>query len=147
MCCRWCSMCPQPRCAARASRASSTASDDGAPTAWPLGDGAELRLLAVDGFTAAGPLGVTLPDGAARSYAYSPWAVAFADEEDNRANGAHEGTPTITALDPLGRVYLSVETPDGSSSYQTRLTLDIQGNVRVVIDPRGNEVMAIRSLK
>ncbi len=87
---------------------------------------------------------VTLSDGATRRYAYTPWSVSVSDEEDTRAGGAHEDTPTTTALDPLGRVYRSTETPDGSTTYETRLALDIQGNVHTVTDPRGNIIQVQR---
>jgi RHS repeat-associated protein len=87
---------------------------------------------------------VTLPDGATRRYAYTPWSVSVSDEEDTHTGGAHEDTPTTTALDPLGRVYRSTETPDGSAIYETRLALDTQGNVRTVTDPRGNIIQVQR---
>ena len=66
----------------------------------------------------------------------------------------HHDTPTVLHLDTLGRPVLSVDhhratTTDsqGNSNvqdefYSTRITLDIEGNARQVIDARGNTVMA-----
>ena len=62
---------------------------------------------------------VTLPDGNVRSWTYHPWFGESRDEEDNLTSGDHEDTPTVTHLDPQGRVFLSVETPDGSTDFET----------------------------
>ncbi|MBK7759687.1 MAG: toxin [Deltaproteobacteria bacterium] len=92
------------------------------------------------------PLGrniqVTLPDGHTQTWTYGPWSVEAHDEEDNRSGGDHEGTPTTTHLDTLGRVYKLVERPDTSTTHTTRIELDILGNALDVIDPRGNRLQA-----
>ena len=92
------------------------------------------------------PLGrniqVTLPDGHTQTWTYGPWSVEAHDEEDNRSGGDHEGTPTTTHLDTLGRVYKLVERPDASTTHTTRIELDILGNALDVIDPRGNRLQA-----
>ncbi|MFP4418821.1 MAG: hypothetical protein ACLFSB_16290 [Chitinispirillaceae bacterium] len=42
---------------------------------------------------------------------------------------AHADTPSISHLDSLGRVYLTVEDNGSEGTYQTRAALDIEGNV------------------
>jgi RHS repeat-associated protein len=57
---------------------------------------------------------------------------------------AHHGTPSVVHLDTLGRPILSVEHNRIAGSdefYRTRIVLDIEGNVRSVVDARGNTVM------
>lgn len=83
---------------------------------------------------------VTLPDDNTRSWTYTPWSVSAFDEEDNLASGDHEDTPAVTHMDVLGRVYKLVETPDGTTDYETTLELDVQGSVLTVTDPRGNDI-------
>ena len=83
---------------------------------------------------------VTLPDGNTRSFTYTPWSVSAYDEEDNLSGGDHEDTPAVTHLDSLGRVYKLVETPDGTTDYETTLELDVQGNALTVTDARGNDI-------
>jgi hypothetical protein len=46
----------------------------------------------------------------------------------------HANTPTITHLDSLGRSFLTVADNGPDGHYQTRITLDIEGNQRVVTD-------------
>lgn len=58
----------------------------------------------------------------------------------------HANTPTVQHFDTLGRPVLSVEhnkhfKADEDEFYLTRVKLDIEGNLRKVTDPRGNEVM------
>ena len=86
----------------------------------------------------------TLPDGNVRMWTYGPWRVQAYDEEDNLVGGDHEGTPTTTDLDSLGRVYQSTVTPDGTAQHVTKLVLDVQGNVEQVVDPRGNTIQVQR---
>ncbi len=82
---------------------------------------------------------VVLPDGNVRSWSYGPWQVSASDEEDNLSGGDHEGTPTVTDLDVLGRVYQQTVSPDGTTDHTTALELDVVGNVLTVTDPRGND--------
>jgi YD repeat-containing protein len=51
----------------------------------------------------------------------------------------HAETPSTTHLDGLGRVFLTLELPDSTNTYETRLTLDVQGRMLVVTDARGND--------
>lgn len=52
---------------------------------------------------------MTLPDGHVRSWSYNPWSVSASDENDNDEGGDFEGTPSVTYLDSLGRVYQTVQ--------------------------------------
>lgn len=83
---------------------------------------------------------VTLPDGHTQRWEYDPWQISAFDESDNDLASPHFDTPAITHLDALGRVYKLVETTDGTTDYVTTLTLDVQGNVRVLNDTRGNDI-------
>jgi RHS repeat-associated protein len=47
----------------------------------------------------------------------------------------HANTPTITHLDPLGRIFLSVADNGPAGLYPTRFELDVAGNHLVVRDP------------
>ena len=87
---------------------------------------------------------VDLPDGNARAWSYSPWEVSAFDEEDLLTGGTHENTPTTTHLDALGRAYKLERMPDGATTLTTRLTLDLQGNLREVEDARANTVQVQR---
>lgn len=61
--------------------------------------------------------------------------------------GAHHGTPSITHLDTLGRPILTVEhnrIAGRDEFYRTRVVLDIEGNVRSVVDARGNTVTSYK---
>jgi YD repeat-containing protein len=51
----------------------------------------------------------------------------------------HANTPATAHLDGLGRVFLTQEKPDPTTTYETRLTLDVLGRVLVVHDARGND--------
>lgn len=86
----------------------------------------------------------TLPDGSVRRWDYAPWTVEAFDEEDTRVGGEHEGTPAITHLDALGRVYKGVVTPDGIADYATVLEQDTLGSVLTVTDPRDNDIQVRR---
>ncbi len=70
------------------------------------------------------------------------------DKEKQAADKAakHANTPAIQHFDTLGRPVLSVEHNKNSVNqadefYLTRVDLDIEGNLRKVIDARGNVVM------
>jgi RHS repeat-associated protein len=52
---------------------------------------------------------------------------------------AHADTPTLAHLDVLGRVFLTVADNGTHGTYETRVKLDIQGNDRIITDPRGIE--------
>lgn len=61
----------------------------------------------------------------------------------------HAHTPNIQHFDNLGRPILSVEhnrhlTAGEDEFYLTRIELDIEGNLRKVIDPRGNTAMQFK---
>jgi RHS repeat-associated protein len=85
-----------------------------------------------------------LPDGNVRTWGYGPWQVIARDEEDNRVGGRYADTPATTHLDALGRVYKLVEMPNRTTRFTTRLTLDVQGNVTAVMDPRENVIQVQR---
>jgi RHS repeat-associated protein len=51
----------------------------------------------------------------------------------------HANTPSTAHLDGLGRVFLTQDRPDTTTTYETRLTLDVQGRVLVVTDARSND--------
>ena len=101
-----------------------------------------------------------LPNGTFRTVEFEPWKQITADENDNVENTdwyddrmdldpgdpeykaavkafAHRGTPTLTHLDAMGRVFLT-RADNGSESthdyYDTRLALDVQGNPLMVTD-------------
>ena len=54
---------------------------------------------------------------------------------------AHRGTPGVAHLDALGRTFLMIEDNGAAGSYATRLTLNVEGNPRVITDARQNEAM------
>ncbi|MEM6630839.1 MAG: SpvB/TcaC N-terminal domain-containing protein [Bacteroidota bacterium] len=61
--------------------------------------------------------------------------------------GQHYGTPNVVHLDTLGRpVFLQEHNRIGSEDklYESQVNLDIEGNVRSIIDARGNRVMQYR---
>ena len=72
------------------------------------------------------------------------------DKQDAERSAAlkasrHAETPGIAHMDTLGRVFLSVadngpDTLGRPQKYETRVTLDIQGRQRVVVDPLGRDV-------
>jgi RHS repeat-associated protein len=75
------------------------------------------------------------------------WLGARADgsrgeaEKDAAEKAArHAGTPTITHLDSLGRVYLTVADNGARGQYATHLGFDIEGNDLAITDPRSVEV-------
>jgi RHS repeat-associated protein len=60
---------------------------------------------------------------------------------------AHYDTPSAVHLDTLGRPILSIDhnrIAGIDEFYQTRIVLDIEGNVRSIVDARGNLVMAYK---
>jgi len=54
---------------------------------------------------------------------------------------AYASTPVIVHFDALGRTFLTVEDP-GTTPLETRLVLDVVGNVLEVVDARGNTAEA-----
>ncbi len=57
---------------------------------------------------------------------------------------AHAGTPARQHLDVLGRPVLSLEDNGDGQPYPTRVVVDVEGNLRAVIDARGNTVMSYK---
>lgn len=53
----------------------------------------------------------------------------------------HANTPGIAYLDVLGRVFLTIADNGPDGKYPTHVTLDIEGNQRVITDARGNQAM------
>ena len=67
---------------------------------------------------------------------------AIASEKDAAQKAlAHANTPAIAHLDTLGRTFLTIADNGGVNKYETRITLDIEGNTILVTDARNNEVM------
>lgn len=56
----------------------------------------------------------------------------------------HAGTPAVVHLDVLARPFLAVADNGPAGQFETRTTLDIEGNPLVVTDPRGNQAEANR---
>ena len=63
------------------------------------------------------------------------------EEKAAQKSGAHYDTPTAMHLDSMGRPVLTVETDEHGTEYRTTLILDIENNLRLVMDARGNMVM------
>lgn len=57
---------------------------------------------------------------------------------------AHAGTPARQHLDVLGRPVLSLEDNGDGQPYPTRVVVDVEGNLRALIDARGNTVMSYK---
>lgn len=100
---------------------------------------------------------VDLPNGTRRRVAFGPWSQTTWDENDCSTDADltadpallaraadHAGTPTTVHLDAQGRSYKTEEQPDTSTTYTTRLTLDVVGNPVVVTDARGNAIQSQR---
>ena len=49
----------------------------------------------------------------------------------------HAGTPTVAHLDMLGRTFLTAADDGTPEKVKTRVKLDIEGNDRIITDPRG----------
>ena len=54
---------------------------------------------------------------------------------------AHAGTPAVTYMDTLGRVFLTLADNAGQGKYATRVDLDIEGNARSQQDAFGRKVV------
>lgn len=101
-----------------------------------------------------------LPNGTATRVELTPWSVRSFDPNDTVQASryrrerealpagnwertaltralAHADTPSIVHLDPLGREVVQVETSAAGPDRVTESRLDIQGNVRELIDARG----------
>jgi RHS repeat-associated protein len=97
-----------------------------------------------------GPLLARLP-AAEHSPTWLTRMQASADAAERAAASAtrdHAGTPTTSWFDPLGRAFLAVThnrfRRDGlvvEERYRTLLDIDIEGNVREVVDARGRSVV------
>ena len=55
----------------------------------------------------------------------------------------HANTPTVTYLDPLGRVFNSAADNGEHGKYQTHVLLDIQDNQKNIIDAKGRVVLRL----
>ncbi len=61
-----------------------------------------------------------------------------AQEQDAATKAAvHALTPTVASFDTLARVFLTVADNGAAGKYETRVSLDIEGNQRAVIDAFG----------
>ncbi|MEU3690569.1 SpvB/TcaC N-terminal domain-containing protein [Streptomyces narbonensis] len=54
---------------------------------------------------------------------------------------AHAGTPTLSVVDSLGRVFLTAADNGGGERHTSRAVIDVQGNQRSARDARGRTVM------
>lgn len=123
-------------------------------------DEADLTQFGVTAITRYDPLSrpirVDKPDGTYRSVEFGPWRQLAFDENDNVLRSAwytarragemgpdqqdaaakaavHANTPTVSALDPLGRTFHT--TADGvGGQFQTSTMLDIQGRALTTTD-------------
>lgn len=70
-------------------------------------------------------------------------SASSAERRSARLAKQHDGTPTVTHLDPLGRPYRTVR-DDGRSDVPTTKRLDLNGKPLAVKDARGRDAMAYR---
>ncbi|MEW2259779.1 toxin TcdB middle/N-terminal domain-containing protein [Streptomyces sp. NPDC047869] len=82
------------------------------------------------------PLRVDLPDGAFRLGTHAPGRSDLWDEEDTRAGGAHEDTPTSYHLDAAGRVG-RVVSRSGTTEVVTRYRYDLRDQPVEITDANG----------
>ncbi len=61
-----------------------------------------------------------------------------AEKEAAQKTEPHADTPTIAHLDTLGRTFLTIQDngPRNEDKYHTHVTLDIEGNDKIIKDPR-----------
>lgn len=73
----------------------------------------------------------------------SPVPGLATPEQVDAANKAaeHANTPVVAYLDSLGRTYVSIADNGEAGKYKTVTELDLEGNVRNIVDARGNKVM------
>ncbi|XYI02101.1 RHS repeat domain-containing protein [Sorangium sp. So ce1128] len=73
-------------------------------------------------------------------------ALPAGDPERRAADlaAAHAGTPAISHLDALGRVFRAVADNGAEGQYVTQTTLDIEGQPLAITDARGNQAMLHR---
>ncbi len=99
------------------------------------------------------------PNGTFATVELDAWRSVSADENDNvlssqwyadrsqldpsdpearaaQLAAAHANTPTVTHADSLGRTFLTIA-DNKTATFETRLTLDIEGQQRIVTDARG----------
>ncbi len=100
-----------------------------------------------------------MPDGSLSRVTFTPWRQESWDANDTvldpgnlwqakhagsrvaKLTARHAGTPTVTILDTLGRTCASIADNGPDGKYETRTTLDIEGNPLVIRDARGNDAM------
>ncbi|XXT18147.1 hypothetical protein WME94_48750 [Sorangium sp. So ce429] len=73
-------------------------------------------------------------------------ALPAGDPERRAAElaAAHAGTPAVSHLDALGRVFRAVADNGAEGQYVTQSTLDIEGQPLAITDARGNQAMQHR---
>jgi RHS repeat-associated protein len=77
----------------------------------------------------------------------TPWlarmqAGSAADQRAASLALAHAGTPAVSKLDALGRMFLTIADNGTAGQYQTRTAFDIEGNALAVTDARGIATVA-----
>jgi len=101
-----------------------------------------------------------LPNGTFRTVTFDPWQSVTSDENDTvlestwysdrmalsssdpeyraaQLAAAHANTPETVYFDAIGRPFRTDEAPDGQTTCTTVVTLDVQGNPKVLTDARG----------
>jgi len=129
-------------------------------------DETDLVDWGVTAITRYDPLGrairVDNPNGTYRSVEFDPWRQISSDENDtvlasawytasqagdaDQADAAAKaakaaGTPSLSDLDTLGRVFRTVADNGRQGQYPTMVTLDIEGQVRATTDALGRVVL------
>jgi RHS repeat-associated protein len=103
-----------------------------------------------------------LPNGTVSRVVFNAWTRENWDENDTVAGTpwlarkqagsaaeqrcaalalAHAGTPTVSQLDALGRVFQTLEDNGPTGDRRTRVELDLMGNQRSITDARGNMIL------
>jgi RHS repeat-associated protein len=104
------------------------------------------------------------PNGTFSKIEFDPWRQITFDENDTvlasqwyadrqnlpssdpeskaaTAAAAHENTPAVVHLDPLGRTFLTIADNGAAGKFETRVELDIEGNQRSVTDARNRKIL------
>jgi RHS repeat-associated protein len=106
------------------------------------------------------------PNGTYLTMSFDAWTETAADENDNVLDSrwlddrkalppgdpegraaqlakSHANTPSISYLDPQGRVIARVVDNGGGITFETRFGLDVRGNMLTLTDPKGNTLTQV----
>jgi RHS repeat-associated protein len=64
-------------------------------------------------------------------------ALGTLEQQAAEKAAKHAETPTLVAVDPLGRTFLTIDISAAGVFHRNRIVLDIEGNHRAVIDAQG----------